>query len=119
MFALSREEPHFAQDRPSSQSLRAAAVSPGLARSLYVLLAAGVGIGSVLMGARIFFADAPIGGASGLLTLYGGTAVLGVALVVLSQLRATARVQTRTPWSFPHGTHTPIPRLWGGARQRR
>jgi len=96
MFALSREEQHFAQDRLSSHSSRAGAVSPWLARTLYIFLAAGVGIGSVLTGARVFFADAPIGGPSGLLTLYGATVILGVGFAVLSQLRATARRLTQT-----------------------
>jgi hypothetical protein len=91
MFARSREEQSFAQDRLSSHFSRAGAVSPWLARALYIFLAAGVGIGSVLTGARVLFADAPIGGPSGLLTLYGATAILGVGFAILSQLRAAAR----------------------------
>jgi hypothetical protein len=107
MFAVSRQQSFFVQNRPFA-SLSAGASSPRLVRSLYALSLASVAVGSVFVAARVLFAEAPIGGPSGLLSFYASTALAGIGMAVLSQLKGALRATASS--MAPPGTLVSIPR---------
>ena len=82
------------------ESHRAASARLRIVRALRFLVSLGVAVGSAFAIVRIFFANAPFGGTSGLLALYGATVAVALGLTILSEL---TRLENTLSASAPVG----------------